>query len=175
MDARETRWLDDDEQRVWLGVVAFATRLPAALDAQLQQDAGMTHFEYHVMAVLAAASGGNLRPGDIAKAVGSSLSRVSHLLRRLEDKGWIRRTADPDDSRYSFAALTEAGHEKMTQAGPGHVATVRRLVFDALTPAQQRQLAAISQRVCQAIDNDVTTGTGRRTRARGGDAPQSPE
>jgi DNA-binding MarR family transcriptional regulator len=149
MDASEPRWLDDDERRTWLALVTLA-----ALDAQMQRDAGMTHFEYHVMAVLAEAPGGTMRPGDIATAVGGSLSRISHLLRRLEDKGWIGRTPDPADSRYSFAALTDAGREKMTRTAPGHVATARQLVFDALTPAQQRQLTVIGQRVCQAIDDD---------------------
>ena len=156
MDAPEPRWLDEDERRTWLALVALATRLPAALDAQMQRDAGTTHFEYHVMAVLAEAPDGTMRPGDIATAVGGSLSRVSHQLRRLEDKGWIERTPDSADSRYSFAVLTDVGREKLSRTAPGHVATARRLVFDVLTPAQQRQLTVIGQRVCQAIDEDAT-------------------
>lgn len=154
MDAPEPQWLDEGETRTWLALVALATRLPAALDAQMQRDAGMTHFEYHVMAALGMAPEGTLRPSELATTVGSSLSRVSHLLRRLEDKGWIERTPDPDDSRYSYASLTPAGREKMARTAPGHVATARRLVFDALTPAQQRQLTAIGERVCSAIDRE---------------------
>ncbi|MEV0611726.1 MarR family winged helix-turn-helix transcriptional regulator [Nonomuraea sp. NPDC050404] len=156
MDATEPQWLDEGETRTWHALVTLASRLPAALDSQLQRDAGMTHFEYHVMAVLGMAPECTLRPRDLATAVGSSLSRLSHLLRRLNDKGWIERIPDPDDSRYSFASLTPAGRKKMARTAPGHVATARRLVFDALTPAQQRQLTAIGERVCSAIDqNDV--------------------
>jgi DNA-binding MarR family transcriptional regulator len=155
MDEPEPRWLSTEESDVWLALVALATRLPAALDAQMQRDADMTHFEYHVMAVLAEAPDGGLRPADLAHAVSGSLSRVSHQLRRLEDKGWIARTPDPADSRYSFAALTDAGREKLVGAAPGHVETARRLVFDALTPAQQKQLAVIGKRVCAAIDDDA--------------------
>ncbi|QHF94585.1 MarR family transcriptional regulator [Streptomyces sp. NHF165] len=152
MDATEPKWLNEEETRTWLALVALATRLPAALDTQMQRDAGMTHFEYHVMAALSMAPEGALRPRDLAATAGSSLSRVSHLLRRLENKGWIERTPDPDDSRYSYASLTPAGQEKMARTAPDHVATARRLVFDALTPAQQRQLTTIGERICTAIE-----------------------
>jgi DNA-binding MarR family transcriptional regulator len=154
MDATEPQWLDEGETRTWLALVALATRLPAALDSQLQRDAGMTHFEYHVMAVLGTAPDGTMRPSDLAATVGGSLSRISHLLRRLEGRGWIERIPDPSDSRYSYASLTSSGRETMTRAAPGHVATARRLVFDALTPAQQRQLTTIGERVCSAIEQD---------------------
>ncbi|NUK25608.1 MarR family transcriptional regulator [Streptomyces lunaelactis] len=154
MDATEPQWLDEGETHTWLSLVALATRLPAALDAQLQRHGGMTHFEYHVMATLGMAPEGAMRPSDLATAVGGSLSRLSHLLRRLEDKGWIERTPDPSDTRYSYASLTPAGQEKMARTAPGHVATARRLVFDALTPAQQRQLTVIGERVCSAIDQN---------------------
>jgi DNA-binding MarR family transcriptional regulator len=154
MDATEPQWLDEGENRTWLALVALATRLPSALDTHMQRDAGLSHFEYHVMAALGMAPEGILRPSDLATAVGSSLSRISHLLRRLEGKGWIERTPDPGDSRYSYASLTPAGQEKMALTAPGHVATARRLVFDALTPAQQRQLTVIGERVCAAIDQD---------------------
>ncbi|MEK8172184.1 hypothetical protein NKH77_31690 [Streptomyces sp. M19] len=72
MDAPEPQWLDEEERRTWLALVALATRLPAALDAHMQRDAGMTHFEYHVMAALDMADEGTLRPSDLAGAVGSS-------------------------------------------------------------------------------------------------------
>jgi hypothetical protein len=42
----------------------------------------------------------------------------------------------------------------VTQAAPGHVQEVRRLVFDPLTKTQSRQLHEIGQRITRAIDPD---------------------
>ena len=51
MDApREPRWLDAEETQAWRVLARTLVRLPAALDAQLRRDAGISHFEYQVLA-----------------------------------------------------------------------------------------------------------------------------
>jgi DNA-binding MarR family transcriptional regulator len=128
--------------------------LPAALDAQLQRDSGITHFEYGILFALAEAPDRTLRMSTLARFSNSSLSRLSRAVARLESKGWVGRTADPSDGRYTLATLTDDGAHQAAQATPGHVETVRELVFDPLTAAQARQLRTVSQRVLQAIRPD---------------------
>ena len=153
MDApQEPRWLDAEETQAWRALAITMVRLPAALDAQLRRDAGVSHFEYQVLALLSEAPGRTLRMSTLAMWAGSSLPRLSQVVARLEQRGWVRRTPDPADGRYTLATLTDQGRAKVTQAAPGHVQEVRRLVFDPLTKAQSRQLREIGQRITRAID-----------------------
>ena len=155
MDApQEPRWLDAEESQAWRALAKTLVRLPAALDAQLRRDAGISHFEYQVLALLSEAPGRTQRMSELAMGAGSSLPRLSQVVARLEQRGWVRRTPDPADGRYTLATLTGQGQAKVTQAAPGHVQEVRRLVFDPLTKTQSRQLGEIGRRITRAIDPD---------------------
>src|SRR5262245_10516314 len=141
MDAMpEARWLSDEESQTWLALASVLIRLPSALDAQLQRDAGLTLFEYQVLAGLSMSGGHTLRMSDLAAFAQGSLSRLSQVVGRLEKRGWVRRAPDPADGRYTLAILTDSGLDKVTATAPGHVEAVRGLVFDPLTGAQRRQL-----------------------------------
>jgi DNA-binding MarR family transcriptional regulator len=91
---------------------------------------------------------------DLAALAEGSLARVSQVVGRLEKRGWIRRTPDRTDGRYTLAILTETGWAKVVDSAPGHVEAVRGLVLDPLTKAQVIQLAGIGQRIAHAIDPD---------------------
>ena len=149
---QEPRWLDAEERQAWLALASALNRLPAALDAQLRRDADISHFEYQVLALLSEASGRTLRMSELATMAEGSLPRLSQVANRLEQRGWMRRTPDPADGRYTLATLTDQGLAKVTEAAPGHVQEVRRLVFDPLTKTQTRQLRDISRRIIRAID-----------------------
>ena len=151
---QEPRWLDAEERQAWLALASALNRLPAALDAQLRRDAGISHFEYQVMALLSEAPGFTVRMSELAMMAEGSLPRLSQVAARLEERGWMRRTPDPADGRYTLAILTDQGLAKVTEAAPGHVQEVRRLVFDPLTKTQSRQLREIGQRITRAIDPD---------------------
>ncbi|MFE2925698.1 MarR family winged helix-turn-helix transcriptional regulator [Streptomyces goshikiensis] len=152
MDAHEPRWLNAEERQTWLSLAAMVINLSNALDAQLQRDAQISHFEYQVLASLSEASARTMRMSELAVLTNGSLSRLSHVVKRLEKQGWVRRTPDPDNGRYTLAVLTETGWEKVVATAPNHVEEVRRLVLDPLTQAQQRTLRTIGHRVNQAID-----------------------
>lgn len=138
----------------WSALATVLEWLPPALDAQLQRDAGLTHFEYGVLYALDRAPEGTLRMSVLADYANSSLSRLSRAATRLETRGWLRRTPDPADGRFTLAVLTEAGRRTVEEAGPGHVRQVRRLVLDRLTPAQTRQLREISDRIARGIRDE---------------------
>ncbi|MFD4135361.1 MarR family winged helix-turn-helix transcriptional regulator [Streptomyces goshikiensis] len=152
MDTHEPRWLNADERQTWLSLTAMVINLSNALDTQLLRDAQISHFEYQVLATLSEAAERTMRMSELAVLTNGSLSRLSHVVKRLEKQGWVRRTPDPDNGRYTLAVLTETGWDKVVATAPGHVEEVRRLVFDPLTQAQQRSLGAIGHRVNQAVD-----------------------
>jgi DNA-binding MarR family transcriptional regulator len=151
---QEPRWLDAEESQAWRALASALVRLPAALDAQLRRDARISHFEYQVLALLSEAPGRTLRMSALATQAEGSLPRLSQVIARLEQRGWVRRTPDPADGRYTLAILTDQGQAKVTEAAPGHVQEVRRLVFDPLTKTQSRQLREIGRRIIRAIDPD---------------------
>jgi DNA-binding MarR family transcriptional regulator len=151
-DHAEPRWLSAEERHAWLALSSMLVRLDAALDAQLRRDAGLSHFEYTALATLSEAAGRTLRMSALAALAEGSLSRLSQVVTRLEGRGWVRRTPDPGDGRYTLAILTEDGFDKVVATAPGHAREVRRLVFDSLSKAQLRQLTAIGQRIVRAID-----------------------
>src|SRR5215831_7313685 len=131
-DTPEPRWLTSEQMRAWISLVSVLIRLPSALDAQLRRDAGISHFEYQVLAGLSEAPDRTLRMSTLARLAEGSLPRLSQVVGRLEANGWVGRAADPSDGRYTLATLTEAGWAKVVATAPGHVDAVRRLVFDPL-------------------------------------------
>ena len=146
----ETRWLTAEEQQTWLELLGVVTWLPDAVDAQLQRDAGISHFEYQVMAMLSMSPQHTRRMSEVAALANGSLTRLSRTVDRLEKRGWVARRPDPDDGRATLAVLTDAGWDKVVATAPGHAAEVRRVLLDPLTTAQVRQLHDIALRVGQA-------------------------
>ena len=147
-----TDWLDDAQQAAWVRLIAMVELLPGVLDSQLRRDAGLTHFEYFVLAMLSQAPEGTLRMTALALRANATLPRLSHVVRRLEERDLVERFPCPEDGRATNARLTESGWAKVVDTAPGHVATVRENVIDALTPRQVTQLAEIAGAVLERID-----------------------
>jgi DNA-binding MarR family transcriptional regulator len=148
---KEPRWLTAEEQEAWRPVAALLFRLPSALDAQLQRDAGISNFEYMVLSGLSEAENRTLRMSDLAAMASGSLSRLSHVVSRLEKRGWVRREPCPGDGRFVNAVLTDDGWAKVIATAPGHVEAVRRLVVDALSPQQLSALGCASGTILGAV------------------------
>lgn len=144
--------LRGEDLETWAALATVLEWLPPALDAQLQRDSELTHFEYGILFALADAPDRALRMSVLAGYANSTLTRLSRATTRLEARGWVRRAPDPDDGRSTLAVLTDAGVERYEQATPGHVRTVHRLVLDQLTPSQSRQLREISRKITHAIN-----------------------
>ena len=148
----ESLGLSATQLEVWASVATLLERLPAALDAQLQRDSGLTHFEHGLLFALDSAPERTLRMSTLAGYASSTLSRLSRAISRLEKKGWVRRHVDPTDGRVTLAVLTDVGHEEVARSTPAHHALVERLVFEPLTEQQVRQLGKICERITHAID-----------------------
>jgi DNA-binding MarR family transcriptional regulator len=118
----------------------------------MQRAARISQFEYMVLSALSMAEGRTLRMSVLADYTASTLSRLSNVVSRLEQRGWVHRTVDPTDRRATLAHLSNDGFAKVAASAPGHVREVRRLIFDALTKTQQRQLAQIADCILNTID-----------------------
>ena len=143
----EAAWLSEREMQAWLGLLAIVSALPAALETQLQRDAGLSLFEYLVLAMLSEQPEYTAQLKVLAELAGGSLSRLSHVLNRLERAGSVHREPSVDDGRVTLARLTEPGSAVVVAAAPLHAAAVRELVFDRLTARQVDQLATITARL----------------------------
>lgn len=150
----EPRWLTDQEQYAWRAYLAATRLLASQLDRELQRDAGIPHTYYEILVRLSEAPAWRLRMSDLAEASESSRSRLSHAVARLEEAGWVTRESCPTDRRGAFAVLTRTGFEALATAAPGHVETVRRHLFDRLTPEQVQQLADICDAVIDGLRAD---------------------
>ncbi|MFH8802697.1 MarR family winged helix-turn-helix transcriptional regulator [Streptomyces sp. NPDC017936] len=149
-----TRWLTAEEQRAWRAYVAASLLLEDTLDRQLQQEAGMPHLYYSILANLSEAPGRSLRMTDLAESLKITRSRLTYAVARLEKDGLVRREECRRDKRGSVAVLTDGGMSVLERTAPGHVETVRASLFDRLTPEQVGQLEEICTRIAQGLQGD---------------------
>jgi len=149
------RWLTAEELDSWLSLVRLMIWLPWSLDQQLQRDSNLAMVEYQVLAMLSESPERTMRMSSLAEVTNASLSRLSRVVTRLEDRGMVRRQADPTDGRFTNAILTEDGFQTLAAAAPEHVAHVRSLVIDVLSPEQLRRLGRDSERIMSRIDRSA--------------------
>lgn len=150
-----------DEAEAWLGLIRVCNLLPSELDSQLQRDSAMTHFEFGVMTYLRWMPESTASMSEIAEATNATLSRLSHVCSRLERRGLVQKSTSPADRRVSRVTLTHAGRRELVRATPGHIATARRLVIDALSPEDLADLARITAKLGEQLDPDERFATGR--------------
>jgi DNA-binding MarR family transcriptional regulator len=151
-DEPPVKWLTAAELDSWLSVVRLMTWLPWSIDQQLRRDSDLAMVEYQVLAMLSGAPKRTMRMSSLAEVTNASLSRLSHLVSRLEGRGLVRREPDPADGRFTNAILTDKGFQTLAEAAPGHVAHVRSLVVDVLSPEQLRRLGLAADRIMSRID-----------------------
>lgn len=150
----EPRWLNADERRAWLALLSINTLLPAALDTQLQSAGKLSLFDYNVLAMLSETEGRFLPMSELAARTSASLSRLSHVVTKLQKRGWVEREAHPRDARVTVAHLTDAGMATIVELAPGHVDSVRALMLDAMTEADVADLARIGEKIVARLDNN---------------------
>jgi DNA-binding MarR family transcriptional regulator len=154
-DELPVKWLTAAELDSWLSVVRLMTWLPWSIDQQLRRDSDLGMVEYQVLAMLSTSPGRTMRMSSLAEVTNASLSRLSHLFKRLEGRGLVRREPDPADGRFTNAILTEKGFQTLAEAAPGHVAQVRSLVIDVLSSEQLRRLGLAADRIVSRIDTSA--------------------
>ncbi|WFF00093.1 MarR family winged helix-turn-helix transcriptional regulator [Micromonospora sp. WMMD964] len=159
----ESRWLSDDERAAWLANSAIMISLPAALDARMQRESQLTFFEYMVLSVLSEEPERTMQMSRLAARTAASLSRLSHVVERLERRGLLARARVPGPGRRTNAVLTDVGYQAVVAAAPGHVAAVREYLIDQLEPHELATLTRIGTAVEAAINRPAAPpGTAAR-------------
>jgi DNA-binding MarR family transcriptional regulator len=154
-----TRWLTPDELRAWLKLAGVMLKLNPTLDSQLQRDSDLTHFEYLCLAMLSEEEDRTLRMSGLAARVNASLSRLSHVISKLEKRGLVARTPCPESRRVTLVSLTDEGWRVLVKAAPGHVETVASLVFDGLDPADVAALERVATHIVNRIEQSSLDST----------------
>ena len=153
MATDDTPWLDDRQQQVWRAWLRVGSRLPAALNRQLQRDSELSLQDFDVLVQLTDVDEGRVRVSALAAALGWERSRLSHHVTRMERRGLVAREECDDDGRGAFVVLTPTGRAAIERAAPGHVRTVRSLVFDALAPAEVDALGDVLAAVLDRLES----------------------
>ncbi|HEV7755446.1 MAG TPA: MarR family transcriptional regulator [Mycobacteriales bacterium] len=143
----DTRWLDEREQHAWRGYLRMQSRLSAQLNRRLQADSNLSLADFDVLVALTDRPEERLRVSELARVLQWEKSRLSHHVGRMERRGLVVKEDCDDDGRGAFVVLTPEGRRVIEAAAPSHVDTVRRLVFDDLTPEQVATLDTIAQQV----------------------------
>ncbi|CAN5597698.1 MarR family transcriptional regulator [soil metagenome] len=143
----EPTWLNADEKEAWTGLVSLVLLLPGRLEAPLQGAAGLTLFDYLTLSHISEAPERRLRMSELAYLANGSLSRLSNVVKRFEQRGWVSRSPDPDNGRYTVVSLTDAGYATVVAVAPIHVDAVRQFVLDPLNDADRRALARIAAKL----------------------------
>ena len=154
-EEQPVKWLTAAELDSWLALVRLISWLSWSIDQQLRRDSDLGMVEYQVLAMLSEAPERTMRMSSLAEVTNASLSRLSHLVKRLEGRGLVRREPDPADGRFTNAILTDKGFRTLAAAAPGHVAHVRSLVIDVLSPEQLRRLGLAADRIMSRIDTSA--------------------
>ena len=151
-------WLTPEQVEDWRALVALTLALPAALDAQLKRDSAVTSFEYNVMAALSESPRRSLPMSVLATLASGSMSRLSHVIERLEQAGWVERQASSLEGCRTEARLTAAGLRKLVESAPGHVQEARRLVIDVLSADELRALGVAARKMVELADPRMMRG-----------------
>jgi DNA-binding MarR family transcriptional regulator len=146
------QWLDEREQRAWRSLQFMQMRLEGELARQLAAESGLSYPDYVALVALTDRADGRLRLFELADVIGWEKSRLSHHIARMTTRGLVTKQKCDDDRRGAYVVVTERGREQIAAAAPGHVATVRRLFVDRLTPSQLDVIGDAAEIVLASLD-----------------------
>ncbi len=147
-----TQWLTEEELASWFPVAGVMLKLNPALDSQLQRDSDMTHFDYLCLAMLSEEPDWTSTMSALAARTNASLSRLSHVISKLEKRGWVSRCRSELSRRVTLVTMTEEGYARLVEAAPGHVETVRSLIYDGLSDDDVANLHKLMSHILERIE-----------------------
>ena len=152
MNMATTRWLNDEEMRLWRAFLVVAMGVPAQLDAQLKEVSTLSLDDYEVLVHLSEADEQRVRMSELSAKLLHSRSRLTQRVDRLATRGLVRREKCTDDGRGTWAVLTDDGYTALRSAAPQHVEDVRANLFDHLHDDDVAALMPVMERIAQAIE-----------------------
>lgn len=154
------RWLDEREERAWRALQFMQMRLEAELARQLATDSNLSYPDYVVLVALTDRPDGQMRLFELAEVLGWEKSRLSHHVGRMTGRGLVTKEKCDSDRRGAYVVITARGRKAIEAAAPGHVATVRRLFVDQLTPSQLDTIGEAAEAVlAELADHEGAVGS----------------
>ena len=150
-----TEWLTSDQQRAWRSYLLGSTLLVERLDRDLREKHGLSLPEYEILVRLSEAPDRSLRMAELADSVKNSRSRITHTVTRMERAGLVQRRQCASDGRGVLALLTEIGYQRLVEAAPEHVASVRAALIDVVSAEDLQAM----RRAFVAVADELQTGT----------------
>ena len=160
----DVRWLDEREERAWRALQFMQMRLDGELARELAADSGLSYPDYVVLVALTDRPDGRMRLFELGDVLGWEKSRLSHHVGRMEHRGLVTKERCDSDRRGAFVVVTGEGRRTIAAAAPGHVAAVRRLFVDPLTPAQLDAVGDAAETVLAALDDPAARPGDRNER-----------
>lgn len=151
----EPRWLDHREERAWRALQLMQMQLDARLARQLATESGLSYQDYTVLVALTDQPDGRMRPFELAEVLGWEKSRLSHHVARMAARGLVTKERCPSDRRGWFVVVTDRGRAEIEAAAPGHVAAVRALFVDVLSPEQLDAVGEAAEAVLANLACDL--------------------
>lgn len=152
IEAAEPRWLNAEERRLWLRFRTVIELLPTALDAQLGRDAGLTEYEYYVLAMLSETPGHRMRMSQLAANTAATLPRLSRVVKGLEQRELVTRHPVDEDRRAIDVQLEDEGFQLITASAPGHLRAVRELVIDPIATEHFQAITMACDAMLRRLD-----------------------
>lgn len=146
-------WLTERELASWLPLAGVMLKLAPALDSQLLRDSDMTHFDYLCLAMLSEEPDFTTTMSALAGRTNASLSRLSHVISKLEGRGWVCRARSDASRRVMLVQMTAEGYAVLVSAAPGHVETVRSLIFEGMTQEDVKNLHRLMTHILERIES----------------------
>jgi DNA-binding MarR family transcriptional regulator len=151
-------WLDEHEQRAWRALQFMQLRLAGRLAADVAATSDLSYADYLVLVALSDHPDGRARLFELSEALGWEKSRLSHQVTRMTGRGLLKKERCDGDRRGAFVVATETGRKAIEEAAPHHVAMVRRLFVDPLTPAELDAITSAAEKVLAVLDTEAADG-----------------
>ena len=154
MAKAEVRWLDEREHRAWRALQLMQMQLTARITADLAATSELSYSDYVVLVGLSDRPDGRMRLFELARTLGWEKSRVSHQIARMVGRGLVTKVKCGEDRRGANVVMTPRGRKAIEAAAPHHVATVRRLFIDQLSPQELEAVGAAAEKILDVLTRE---------------------
>ena len=152
-------------------IVEAHAGLLATMEERLAATSGLSVQWFDILMRLARTPGHRLRMSDLTAQTTLSASGLTRAVDRLESVGLVRRETCPSDRRGAFAALTDAGLERISTAAPVHLDHMVEVLDDTFSPAEIETLTDLLRRLRDRTNPEAACASGPRLTCLEDEAP----
>lgn len=148
--------ISDTQQTAWASYQRMRVLLTGRINRELAQKSGLSEADYEILTALTETEAESVRAMALRCGLAWEKSRLSHQLRRMEERGLVVREDCVEDNRGAVVRVTDAGRQLADEARTHYEAAVQRYVMDVLTEEQLEMLGSIAETVLLQIEEPHT-------------------